>query len=413
MTRRTFRVVVIGGGVVGCNILYHLSKAGWSDVALCERHDLTAGATWHSSGHISTLTPSQTLSALALTTRRMLRPLERESGQALGLEESGSVRLGTSAGQLREFERLAREFEAVGLEAEVVSATQTQSLWPLMQMHGVRGSLHVPQDCYLNAADFTQALAKAARANGAAIFRQTGVEAVARRPSGDWELKTPTGLIIAEHVVFATGMFARVSPLAAHRIVPSAVISHQYIVTAALDQVRQRRRAGLARLPILRQPDIRLNIREEGEGLFVSVYEAHAKAIFRDGPPLDFAMQLLPPDFDSVEDQFGHAIERVPCLGDAGVRTMVHGPMPWSPDFAPSIGPVPGCRNAWMAEGVSYGVTWSGGVAEILCRWMIEGDPGVDVTQLDCLRFGGDITVDDIDSAATASYLGSYNNERK
>lgn len=334
MATKHFRAVVIGGGVVGCNILFHLAKAGWTDIALCERHQLTAGATWHSSGHISALTPSKELSKLAMTTRRMLGPLEAESGQSLGLVESGSLRLATSIEQRREFESIATQFADVGLDACVVDTQEVSALWPLMDIRRVVGALHLPHDGYLNTTDFTQALASAARGRGATIFRDTGIESIHQLPCGEWQLRTLSDDIVAEHIISATGIFARRSPLARYVTIPSAVITHQYIVTDTVEAVRDRRQNGLPRLPILRQPDISLNVREEGEGLFVSVYEPHARASFPEGVPSDFSMQLLPGNFDGLESQFQAAIDRVPSLGRVGIKTVVNGPMPWSPDFS-------------------------------------------------------------------------------
>lgn len=407
-----FRAVVIGGGVVGCSVLYHLSKAGWNDVALCERYELTAGATWHSSGHISAFTPTKTLCDLAMTTRRLLRALETESGQMIGLVDSGSLRLARSPEQLAEYETIAEMLNPSGLDTSVLGATETSAMWPLMKADDVYGALYLPHDCYLNAADLTQAYAKAARGRGARIFRNTGVDAIEHLPSGEWRLETTDGVFACEHVVSATGIFARNSPLSRYFTLPCATISHQYVVTAPIEEIRHRHSTDESRLPILRQPDIKLNIREEGEGLFVSVYEPHATAIFPQGPPPDFAMQLLPPDFTCIEEQFGSAIDRVACLGDAGIKDPVNGPMPWSPDFAPLVGPAQDLPNAWLAEANSYGVTWSGGVGELLANWITSGDPGRDAGELDPRRFDRMLDHRVIDEQATLAYQGSYNGAR-
>ena len=344
-----------------------------------------------------------------MTTQRLLRALETESQQMIGLVESGSLRLARSPDQLAEYQALADKFNPTGLEAGVIGAGETSSMWPLMKADDVHGALYLPHDCYLNAADLTQAYAKAARRRGAQIFRNMGVDTVDRLASGEWQLNTTDGVITCEHVISATGIFARNSPLSRYLTVPCATISHQYVVTAPIEEVRRRRANGEKRLPILRQPDIKLNIREEGEGFFVSVYEPHAAAIFPDGPPSHFAMQLLPPDFSCIEEQFGGAIERVACLGEAGIKDPVNGPMPWSPDFAPAVGPAQDLPNAWLAEGNSYGVTWSGGVGELLANWITTGEPGCDVSELDPRRFSPKLDHGVIDAQATLAYQGSYN----
>ena len=411
-TTRTCRALVIGGGVVGCSVLHHLVREGWSDVALCERRELTAGATWHSSGHISAYTSDPKLVELAQYTRGLIDRLRTEVDQDLGLHAAGSLRLATRTAHLQEFQQFIDAAEAIGVDARLVSPRQARELWPLMNVEGVLGALHLPRDCYLNAADFTQALAKAARSRGAEILRQTEVVGLEQARSGGWLVRTTNGDIRCDHVVSATGIFARRTFALARMFLPVAILSHQYLVTGPVAEVIERRRTDDgARLPILRQPDIRLNVREEGDGLFISVYESNTRARFPGGPPMDYGMELLPPDFDSIEDRFAGAIHRVPCLGKAGIKEIVHGPLPWSPDFAPLIGPVPDRHNLWVAEGVSYGVTWSGGVARLLARWIVHGDPGCDTSVMDCRRFGALATPCWADERATRSYLGSYNSE--
>lgn len=408
---RQYRALVIGGGVVGCNVLYHLTREGWSEVALCERRELTAGATWHSSGHISAYTGDLNLVGLARYTRSQVDQLRIEVEQDLGLRSSGSLRLATRSAHLKEYRRFADAAQTIGVDARVVDPSEALALWPLMNDEGVLGALHLPGDCYLNAADFTQALARAARSRGAQILRQTEVTGLEPARSGGWRVRTTNGEIDCEHVVSATGIFARRTFALASMFLPVATLSHQYLVTEPARPIIERRRTTDARLPILRQPDIRLNVREEGDGLFVSVYESGARAIFPDGPPGNYGMELLPPDLESIEDQFAGAIDRVPSLGEAGIREIVHGLLPWSADFAPLVGPMPDRRNFWVAEGVSYGVTWSGGVARLLARWIVHGDPGCDTSSVDCRRFGATATPAWADEQATRSYLGSYNSE--
>ena len=408
---RHYRALVIGGGVVGCNVLWHLTREGWSEVALCERRELTAGATWHSSGHISAYTGDLALVELARYTRSQVDRLRTEAEQDLGLRAAGSLRLATRPAHLAEYRRFTNAARAVGVDAKVVSPREALALWPLMNDDGVLGALHLPGDCYLDAAGFTQALASAARARGARILRQTEVTGLDPVRSGGWRVRTTNGEIQCEHVISATGIFARRTFALAGMFLPVATLSHQYLVTEPAEPIMERRATPDARLPILRQPDIRLNVREEGDGFFVSVYESGARAIFPDGAPGDYGMELLPPDLGSIEGQFAGAIDRVPSLGEAGIREIVHGPLPWSADFAPLVGPVPDRRNFWVAEGVSYGVTWSGGVARLLARWIVHGDPGCDTSSVDCRRFGATATPAWADEQATRSYLGSYNSE--
>lgn len=280
-----------------------------------------------------------------------------------------------------------------------------------MNDEGVLGALHLPGDCYVNAADFTHALARAARSRGARILRRTEVTGLEPARSGGWRVRTTNGEIGCEHVVSATGIFARRTFALAGMFLPVATLSHQYLVTGPVGRIVERRATTDARLPILRQPDIRLNVREEGDGLFVSVHESGARAIFPDGAPHEYGMELPPPDIESIEDRFAGAIRRVPGLETAGIREIVHGPLPWSADFAPLVGPVADRRNLWVAEGVSYGVTWSGGVGRLPARWIVHGDAGCDTSSVDCRRFGAAATPRWTDEQATRSYLGSYSSE--
>lgn len=407
MTRH-LRAAVIGGGVTGCNILYHLCKAGWTEVALFERRDLTAGATWHSSGHIAHYTRSPKLTQLARETRLMLSQLEVETDQPLGFLNTGSLRLATSAAAFDEFAAFTETAAGAACEAQMVSTAEAASMWPLAELNEVKGALFIPADCRLNAADFTQALARGARAFGSSIHRETDVIGLSPLVGGGWTLHTKGGDWTADHVITASGIFARRTLPILGITLPVAVVSHQYLVTDTVPQIAQRRGQGAAPLPILRQPDIGLNIREEGDGYCISLYEQNASAVFRDGPPTEFGMDLFPEDFESIEAGFEAAMARVPSLAEAGIRSTVHGPMPWSPDFAPIAGPVPGLRNLWVAEAMSYGVTWSGGIAQRLVNWITTGDAGDDMSSFDPRRFGPYATSDWADAQAIATYKGVY-----
>ena len=402
------RAAVIGGGVTGCSILYHLTRAGWADIALFERSELTAGATWHSSGHIAHYTQSPQLTQLSSDTRAQLKRIELEAEQPLGLMETGSLRLATSTAAYQNFAAFSETAAGIGCGARMVSRAEAAAMWPLADLTGVEGALLVAHDCRLNAADFTQAMAKAARAQGAAVHRETEVTTLTAAPGGGWVLHTNQGAWTAEHVITASGIFARRSLPALGITLPVAVVSHQYLVTDAVPQIAARRAQNAPALPILRHPDIGLNIREEGDGYCISLYEQNAQTVFPDGPPGGFGMELFAEDFDSIEAGFEEAMRCVPSMGEAGIRSTVHGPMPWSPDFAPMVGPAPGARNLWVAEALSYGVSWSGGVAERLARWITTGDPGDDMSRLDPRRFGRYATSDWADAQALAAYKGVY-----
>lgn len=402
------QAAVIGGGVTGCSILYHLVKAGWKEVALFERKELTAGATWHSSGHIGHFAGNPQLTRFALETRAMLDTIEAATGQLLGLRETGSLRMATSTESYRDFAQFAETAAGVACDAQMISPEEVGIMWPLAKLDGIKGALLIKADCHLNAADLTQGLARAARNKGAIVHRQVEVTSLAPRPGGGWTLSTDEGDWTAEHVITATGIFARRTLRNFGIDLPVAALSHQYLVTEPVQRIAERRAAQDAPLPILRQPDIGLNIREEGDGFCISLYEQNAAAVFPVGPPASFGMELFPEDFESIEAGFEGAMARVPCLAEAAIRSTVHGPMPWSPDFAPIVGPVPAARGLWVAEAMSYGVSWSAGVARTLTDWITNGDPGEDTSALDCRRFGPYATADWADERAIATYKGVY-----
>ena len=408
MSDRHFRVIVVSGGIVGCNVLYHLSKAGWTDIALLERLELTAGSTWHSSGHIAHYVPHPTLCEFIRYTVAQLPELQRETGQDLGLLNNGSLRLATTTARVDEYAQFIRTMKPVGLPAELISAQDAAARFPLMNPKDVLGALYLPEDACLNPADVTQALATAARSRGATIVRNMAAIAFSRTNTGEWCIETNSGSYTCEHVVSATGFFARQTFSKLGLRMPVAVLSHQYLITDDVDEIHARREAQLPRLPILRHPDIRLLVREEGAGLFVSVYEKNAGVIFKDGVPETFGMELLPSDLESIEPYFEAAMQRVPCLERTGIKNVVHGPLPWTPDFFPFVGPIRDLPNFWAAEGLCFGISLCGGVANSLVRWMVDGDPGRDLSWADCGRFGAQCTDADLDARSADSYRGVY-----
>jgi glycine/D-amino acid oxidase-like deaminating enzyme len=407
------QVAVIGGGVTGTAILLALAREGLTDCMLFERTELTAGATWHSSGHIAHYTTSPLLTGYAARTSAFVRSVMGEVDQDVSLIDLGSLRLATSREAYDTFGRFVETTGGLACDARMLSAQDVADMWPLAHVEDTFGAMHVAADCRLNPADLTQAYARAARQRGATVRRGVEVTELKQRPGGGWTLSTSDGTWTADHVVTASGIFARRTLPMLGVDLPVAVVSHQYLVTEPVPEIVQRRANGAGPLPILRQPDIGMNIREEGDGFCISLYEQNATTVFPDGPPERWGMELFPEDFDSIEAGFLTAMERVPCLGEAGIRTTVHGPMPWSPDFFPMIGPVPGVQGLWVAEAMSYGVTWSGAAAEILASWIAHGDPGEDTSAVSPARFGAYAKSAWADERALGTYKGVYGDGAK
>lgn len=382
------RVAVIGGGVVGTSILYHLAQRGWTDCILLERTELTAGSTWHAAGLLPLYHPNYTLSQLNLRSIELYGRLEAETGQPVSFHKCGQLRLATSHDRLDEYEHYLGLARTLGIDCGIVSQKRASELWPLADMSDVLGALYHPQDGHIAPADLTQALAKGARGRGAKIHRHTEVTAMAQLASGEWHLTTPKGDFVVEHVVTATGNFARQTGRMVGLSVPSIPVLHQYLVTDAIDAVRQRRAANQPELPVLRDDKTKFYLRQENDGLILGPYDSDPPAWAVDGVPADFGADLLPPELERVEHQVEGAVARCSAFGSTGIKSVVNGPIAHTPDGSPLIGPAPGLRNYWLAEGFTAGILVAGGAGHYLSEWITEGEASIDMWPVDPRRYG-------------------------
>ena len=384
----TARVVVIGGGVVGVSVLYHLTKLGWSDVMLLERSELTSGSTWHAAGGFHTLNGDTNMAALQGYTIRLYRELEEITGLSCGLHHVGGV---TLADNRDRFDMLVAErakHRYMGLETEIVSPEEIARIAPITNLDGILGGLYDPLDGHLDPSGTTHAYAKAARMGGATIQTHCKVVATTPRPDGSWDVVTEQGTIHAEHVVNAGGLWAREVAAMAGIYAPLHPMEHQYLVTDDLPEIYERD----SEHPHVMDPAGESYLRQEGRGLCIGFYEQPCRPWAVDGTPWDFGHELLPDDFDKIEDSIAFAYRRFPVLERAGVKRVIHGPFTFAPDGNPLVGPVPGLRNYWSACGVMAGFSQGGGVGLTLAQWMVEGEPDRDVTAMDVGRFGPWIT---------------------
>ena len=386
--KTTTRVAVIGGGVVGCSVLYHLTKLGWTDVMLIERSELTSGSTWHAAGGFHTLNGDTNMAALQGYTIRLYRELEAITGMSCGLHHVGGI---TLADNRDRFDMLVAErakHRYMGLETEIVSPEEIAKMAPIVNLDGIVGGLYDPLDGHLDPSGTTHAYAKAARMGGAAIETHCKVIETNQRPDGTWDVVTEKGTIHAEHIVNAGGLWAREVGAMAGIYFPLHPMEHQYLVT---DQVPEIYNLGREH-PHVMDPAGESYLRQEGRGLCIGFYEKPCRPWAVDGTPWDFGHELLPDDFDKIEDSIAFAYKRFPVLERAGVKSVIHGPFTFAPDGNPLVGPVPGVRNYWSACGVMAGFSQGGGVGLTLAQWMIEGEAERDVTGLDVGRFGKWIT---------------------
>ena len=388
------RVVVIGGGAVGVSTLYHLTHKGWSDVVLVERAELTAGSTWHAAGLLPLFNMSYTVGQLHKYSVDLYKRLEAETGQDVSFHATGNLRLATSRDRMDEYRKYCGTANTIGVPFEIIGPKQVKELWPLLELGGtgdtaaIVGGLYHPQDGHIAPADLTMALRKGARAKGAEVYEQTEVTGVARTKGGEWKLTTTKGEITCEHVVCATGNYARQTGRMFGLNVPAIPVEHQYIVYEESPELKAYRQAGGRELAVMREPDQSYYIREERMGWILGPYEAGAPARFADGVPSWFGKSLFDGDLERLIPHIEGAQRRVPALANCGIKDVVNGPISYTPDGSALIGPAWGQRNLWLNEGHSFGITAAGGAGWQLAEWIVEGEPGIDMLAVDPRRFG-------------------------
>ena len=382
--RTQARVVIVGGGVVGCSLAYHLVRLGWRDIVLLEKNELTAGSTWHAAGLCTQFNASLSVTRLLMYSVELYQRLEAETGQRVDFHEVGSVRLATVPERLDQYRHARAKARVLDLPFELIGPEEIARLCPLLSLEGVLGAAHTPTDGHIDPSGVTQALATRARDGGAEIHRQTPVTALRARPSGEWEVETPRGPILAETVVDCGGNWGREIGQLAGVTLPIVPMEHQYLVTDALPAL-----AGAHReMPVVRDVEASFYAREEGGGLIVGPYEPHPKPWSVAGIPPDFGQQLLPPDFAQVEGIVALARERIPALADAGIKRIVNGPTSYTPDGNCLMGPVPGLRGFFVLAGFSYGIVQAGGAGRYAAEWIVDGQPSDSLWELDVRRFG-------------------------
>ncbi|MDP6707318.1 MAG: FAD-dependent oxidoreductase [Alphaproteobacteria bacterium] len=378
------KVAVIGGGVVGCSVLYHLTKFGWQDVVLIERSELTSGSTWHAAGGFHTLNADTNMAALQGYTIRLYRELEEISGQSCGLHHVGGLTLATTPDRLDHLKAERAKHRHMGLDTEIFGPEEIKKLSPIVNTDGVIGALYDPLDGHLDPSGTTHAYARAARQQGAEIYLRNRVLELNPKADGGWQVVTEQGTIEAEHVVNAGGLWAREVGEMAGLYLPLHPMEHQYLVTDDIRQVYEREEE----LPHVIDPGGETYLRQEGRGLVIGIYEQDCDPWGVDGTPWEFGHELLPDNLDRIAGPLEAAYKRYPCLAEAGIKRIINGPFTFAPDGNPIVGPVPGLANYWCACAVMAGFSQGGGVGLTLAEWMVEGAPSRDVFAMDVARFG-------------------------
>ncbi|WP_343115558.1 FAD-dependent oxidoreductase [Ostreiculturibacter nitratireducens] len=382
------KVCVIGGGVVGCSVLYHLTKYGWSDVMLVERSDLTSGSTWHAAGGFHTLNGDTNMAALQGYTIQLYKELEKITGMSCGLHHVGGITLADTQERFDMLKAERAKHRYMGLHTEILGPEEIEKFTDgLVNTKGIIGALYDPLDGHLDPSGTTHAYARAAKMGGAEIVEHNRVLETNPRPDGTWDVVTEKGTIHAEHVVNAGGLWAREVAAMAGIYLPLLPMAHQYLVTDDIPEIMEILKSG-REFPHVMDPGGESYLRQEGRGLCIGFYEKPCEGWSIDGTPWTFGHELLPDNLDKIEDSVAFAYRRFPVLEKAGVKRVIHGPFTFAPDGNPLIGPVPGLRNYWSACAVMAGFSQGGGMGKSLAEWMIHGETECDPRGFDVARFG-------------------------
>ncbi|MEM7195426.1 MAG: FAD-dependent oxidoreductase [Pseudomonadota bacterium] len=378
------QVAIIGGGVVGCSILFHLAKFGWKDVVLLERDQLTSGSSWHAAGQIHTISSDPNISRLQSYTIDLYKEIEALSGQSIGSHITGGFYLASNKTWYDYLKRERSKARYMGLQQEWISPQEVAERHPLIDPKHYYAALWDDQDGDLDPSGTTYAFAKAAKHYGGRYFTYTPVTATKQKADGSWDVVTDKGTINAEHVVNCGGLWAREVGHMAGLHLPVQPMEHHYLLTETIDEIAN----SSSRLPCGIDYEANIYFRQERDGMLLGTYEPRGTPWKVDGTPWDFGHELLNPDLERIADRLELGFERIPALADAGIRQSINGPFTFGPDGNPMIGPVPGMTNYWCAVGVMAGFCQGGGVGLTMAEWMVDGEPSIDVWAMDIARFG-------------------------
>ncbi len=382
--KRTAEVAIIGGGVAGCSVAYHLAKRGCPDVVLLERSELTSGSTWHAAGNTHVLQDNANLSKLHYYTVTLYPELEEETGQSCGIHPVGGIYLSTSPERHDQITIQSSKAKYLGLEFEQISLEDVKEMNPLINLDGVYSAMYEPNELHIDPSGVTNAYAAGARKYGATIYRNSPVVATVQQSNGGWMVETPQGKIEARFVVNCAGLWGREVGKMAGLNLPLMPMEHQYFVTENIPEIEALKRE----FPLIHDNDGEYYLRQEGKGLLVGAYEKGGRHWAVDGTPLDFGHDLLPNDLERIFDNVSRAMHRMPCLETAGIKRIVNGPMIWTPDLFPLFGEVPQLTNYFIIGGLIPGFSVGGGLGLSLAEWILDGQPKLDLWSIDVARFG-------------------------
>jgi dimethylglycine dehydrogenase len=381
------RVVIIGGGIMGASLLYHLAELGWADCLLIEKDELTSGSTWHAAGQCPSITGSYNLAKIHAYSNQLYPTLESKTGQYVSWHGSGGIRLATNERELSWFKYIHGYSKAIGFEMAIISPEEIRRINPFLTTEGVIAGAYTTDDGHADPAGLCNAMAIGARNMGAMIVRKTRVVDIRRDPGGEWRVITDQGDVVAEIVVNAAGCYARQVGAMVGLDVPITNMEHHYIVTDPIPAFVARREE----IPVMRDPYVSGYFRQEQNGGLIGVYESTGlrEAWAPKGTPeWDSTSELFGNDLDRISFWLERAIERMPIFGEVGIRRIINGAIPHTPDGGPLLGPAPGLRNFWMCCGTSFGIAQGGGAGKYLAQWIAHGDADINMTEFDPRRYG-------------------------
>ena len=412
------KVVVIGGGVVGVSALYHLAKKGWGEeVVLIEKGELTSGSTWHAAGLLPLFNMSYSVGQIHKYSVELYKDLEKETGQQVGFSQVGNLRLAMNDERMDEYFQYAATAKTIGIDVDFLTPDEVKAIWPLCETDNLVGAILHPEDGYIQPADLTQAMAKGARARGATIYRNTAVLSIEQSSQGGWKIETNKGTITCDHVVSATGNYARQTGAMVGLDIPVMPVEHQYIVTEPHPEIINRQNSGLPEMAVLRESDGSWYLREENGGFILGPYEKGAPCCYVDGPNPDAEYELFQEDIDRLMPHIEAAMARVPAFAEVGFKQVYNGAIAYTPDGNPIIGPAWDIDNFWLSEGHSFGITAAGGAGWQLAEWIIEGEPTIDMLGVEPRRFGDyvskDYLIDKTEEAYSHVFIIHYPDEER
>jgi len=378
------KLVIVGGGILGVSLLYHLTKEGWKDIVLIEKGELTSGSTWHAAGQCPHMIGSYNLAKVHLHSTNLYKQLEKETGQATGFHDCGSLRLAYKKEDIDWFHYIKGILDNVGAPAEIISTEEIKKIHPFIKLDGIVGAFYTPEDGHTDPTSTTNAMAKGARNGGAKIYRKNRVTDIKLLPSGEWKVFTENGDVVCEHVVNAAGSFCpEVGQMVGLKNIPSINMIHHYLVTDEHSEIKKLTKE----LPVTRDPEASAYLRQEGKGLLIGPYEMDAKTWALDGMDWKFDMELLEPELDRIEKHLEIGMNRIPQFKDVGIKKIICGPITHTPDDNFLAGPAPGLKNFWMFCGASIGIAQGGGAGKYMAQWMTYGDADINMLEFEPRRY--------------------------